>query len=453
MDELSAEDLDLPGIDALVTGLVETRRAIARLQAFEASLLSSTVDVVATCAAARGVDDDRDLPWREVSAEIGAALRMSDRTVQARLGEAAVLVTRFPATHTAWADGLLDQSRVRVIVEVGATLPDAQTRTVYEQTVLPRAAELTPGRLRPVCRTVADRVHPDSISTRHKQARQSRTTRVIDLDDDMSRLLLDGPATLIHAIFDRATQMARTVQQAATGPDPDATTTPEHEDGLPVGDDRTLDQLRADVLTDLLLTAAPTGHGPADAFAGITARAPGHHPRHPAPPRLPQRHQHPGPRRSRGPRPGARDPRDPVRVRADRHPHRPHPRRRHHHQLDPDLHRPAHRHPRQRRPVPTPPRPGPTPGRPRPALPLPRLPATRPPVRPGPHPRPRPRRNHRARQPRTPLPPTPRPQTPHPVDRPTTARRNPGMDQPHRPRLPRPPHPNSPLHPRPPPPF
>nr|WP_274635865.1 HNH endonuclease signature motif containing protein [Microbacterium bovistercoris] len=272
MDELSAEGLDLPGIDALVTGLLETRRAIARLQAFEASLLSSTVDVVATCAAARGVDDDRDLPWREVSAEIGAALRMSDRTVQARLGEAAVLVTQFPATHTAWADGLLDQSRVRVIVEVGATLPDAQTRTVYEQTVLPRAAELAPGRLRPVCRTVADRVHPDSISTRHKQARQARTARVIDLDDDMSRLLLDGPATLIHAIFDRATQMARTVQQAATGSDPDATTIPAHEDGLPVGDDRTLDQLRADVLTDLLLTAAPTGHGPADAFAGITAQ-------------------------------------------------------------------------------------------------------------------------------------------------------------------------------------
>jgi hypothetical protein len=38
-----------------------------------------------------------------------------------------------------------------------------------------------------------------------------------------------------------------------------------------VADERTLDQIRADVLTDMLLTAVPSGHGPADALEKITA--------------------------------------------------------------------------------------------------------------------------------------------------------------------------------------
>jgi hypothetical protein len=309
MDNDPIDELDLPAIDALVTCLVHTRRAIASLQAFEATVMSAAVDVVAARTSATPAGDQatpsvdqKDLPWREVSAEIAAALHMSDRTVQGRLGEAAMLVGRFPATHAAWAAGELDQSRVRVIIDAGCDLPTPDARAAYEARVLPHAADLTPGRLTPVCRTVARELDPESITQRHARARKVRGVRTVDLDDGMSRLLLDGPATLIHAIFDRVTQMARTVQKSAGtrpadrppvnghlvgvgvhyGPEADAARAAERKDTPPApaatdvidgaaADERTLDQVRADVLTDMLLTAVPDGHGPADVLEKIAA--------------------------------------------------------------------------------------------------------------------------------------------------------------------------------------
>jgi hypothetical protein len=302
MDNDPIDELDLPAIDALVTSLVQTRRAIAGLQAFEATLMSAVVDVVAARISANPALDQKDLPWREMSAEIAAALHMSDRTVQGRLGEAAMLVERFPATHAAWAAGELDQPRVRVIIDAGSDLPTPEVRAAYEARVLPRAADLTAGRLTPVCRTVARELDPESITQRHARARKARGVHTVDLDDGMSRLLLDGPATLIHAIFDRVTQMARTVQKSAGtrpadpppinghlvgvgvhyGPEADAARAAERKTAPPAPagaevtegaapDERTLDQVRADVLTDMLLTAVPDGHGPADVLEKIAA--------------------------------------------------------------------------------------------------------------------------------------------------------------------------------------
>src|SRR5690606_7091928 len=66
---------------------------------------------------------EREMPIRALAAEIGAATRVNDRAVQARMGDAAALVERFPLTVAALAEGRIDKSHVDVIQAVGTSLP------------------------------------------------------------------------------------------------------------------------------------------------------------------------------------------------------------------------------------------------------------------------------------------------------------------------------------------
>jgi hypothetical protein len=312
-------NVDLPALDALVEGLVQVQKQVSALQALEASMLSAAVDVVAATMAVRGIHDDQQLPWRELSAEIAAALRVSDRTVQARMGDAAALVQSFPAVHAALRDGRIDRLRARTIVDIGSSVPAGNAREAYESAALARAESLTVGRLGPACRAIADRLHPESIDERHTRARQRRRVGVTDLDDGMSRLFADLPSTLAHAVFDRLTQMAKTVQRGADAASPtgaqaesdgETDTRAEAREETDAGavdavaadagaaaagtaartadapidarvtgagggerrDARTLDQIRTDVFADMLLSGVPDGHGPADLFDRIVAR-------------------------------------------------------------------------------------------------------------------------------------------------------------------------------------
>jgi hypothetical protein len=295
-----ASNIDLPAVDALVEGLIQVQRQVATLQALEASMLSAAVDVVAETMAARGIDDDQQLPWRELSAEVAAALRVSDRTMQTRMGDAAALVQGFPAVHAALGEGRIDRARARTIVDVGSSLPAGSVRAKFEAESLSRAEDLTAGRLGAACRSIADRLDPDSIDERHARAKRRRRVGITDLDDGMARLFADLPAALARAIFDRVTQMAKTVQHGVgesvdAAPDASADAAGGTETGgADAGsidaragtdspgaggggrgtartDERSLDQIRADVLSDMLLTSVPTGHGPADVFTKIAA--------------------------------------------------------------------------------------------------------------------------------------------------------------------------------------
>ena len=87
--------------------LVATRREMARLQAEEASLLAEARRIADDWAA----DEDSasrstsEFPHRSIAAEIAAAWRVSDRTVQRQINDAATLVEDYPETHAALAGG------------------------------------------------------------------------------------------------------------------------------------------------------------------------------------------------------------------------------------------------------------------------------------------------------------------------------------------------------------
>ena len=281
-DPLTTRD-DRARLNAIVDGLLDRRRRIAALQAEEVELLHAAQEFALARHDAFAVDRDApdDIPVRSIAAEIGAATLQSDRTVQARMGDATTLVARFPATLAALRNGKISRAHAAAIVDAGSAIPTDDARDAYETAVLAVAERETVGRLRPVARRLADRAHPVPLDERHRQARRERRVWVADREDGMAELGLTGPAHLIHGAFDRLTQLARAVTDARRRPragDPSADTADRTADddtalrpadGEPPAalfaaedavcrDTRRLDEVRTDVAFDLLLSGHAT---------------------------------------------------------------------------------------------------------------------------------------------------------------------------------------------------
>lgn len=256
---------------------VEAQRAVARAQAAQAAVLAEAHEwAVRVPAAVPGASSrGADLEIRDLAARLGAALRVSDRTVQAQMDAATTLASLFPATLAAWSEGRIDRLHVTAIVEAGSPLTDEPVREWFEERALVLAEELTAAQLRPAVRTLAEHAHPESLTDRHARARARRRVCVTDLDDGMARLVADLPAPLAYGIRDRLTALAHEVAAATSSDDADADgdeviegdhatspghlTSPDRADAAI--DARTIDELRADVFCDLLLSGAPAGHG------------------------------------------------------------------------------------------------------------------------------------------------------------------------------------------------
>jgi hypothetical protein len=298
-------------VDGLVDQVVATRALVNALHAHEMSLLAAASGLVQASADPGGAD----LPMRSLSAELGAAMHVGDRTVQRQLSEASVLVEQFPATHAAVASGAISRAHASVIVDAGWHIADPGVRAAYEASVIAYAREETVARLRPVARLRAERVAPSSLQERHDRARMTRGVRVFDLADGMSELIATLPSVLAHGAYDRLTTLAHEVRDAASDDAEDAGVdqvggasadddsedarvepgSPESESesdsgspsGSPVGQDRaaaapgearadavvrSMDELRADILADLMLAADPAAHEVPTGLAGIRAQ-------------------------------------------------------------------------------------------------------------------------------------------------------------------------------------
>lgn len=284
-----AEESALPAVvwrelDTLVDELQQARVAVAAAQAQETALLARAVDLIETRAEERralGVVFGSELPLREVSAELGTAMRVGDRTVQRRINDAHLLTTRFSATFEAWREGRIDRQHAATIVDEGCCLIDEAARAAYEGLVLAVAEVESAGRMREIARAIAARVDPEASARRRKAAVRGRGVRVVDLDDGMACLLADLPAPLAYAIMDRLTEFAGLVEVAERAERQGAA---EGAEGLGVDGDvdaaeepgsveppRTRGEIRADVLADVLLTATPTAHRgqSGDALIGV----------------------------------------------------------------------------------------------------------------------------------------------------------------------------------------
>ena len=257
---------ELAKLDALVSAASALRMKMRALQAREAQLIHEAARLAGDAHARTSPSRfDAEMPYRTVAAEFGAAFRISDRSVQRMMSEADILITMFPATFASLAAGHIDRAHARVLTEAGAHIDDPSARADFETTALVVAERESASRLRPFAKLLAERLHPRSLTERHEAAATERAVRVIDLPDGMAELVATLPSTMAHAVFDRLSAMARSVLRAAAAEarenqDRENRAREDQADDAPP---RTTDQLRVDILTDLLLAGIPEAHGPA----------------------------------------------------------------------------------------------------------------------------------------------------------------------------------------------
>jgi hypothetical protein len=270
-------DGDNATLAAIVDDVEKCQEMIAAAQAAQMRALARAGDL-ARKQSAQSIARVRehDMALRAVAAEVAGVMKTTDRSVQRQIDEATELVEDYSSTLQAWEDGVITRQHVRVIVETGTVLPP-EHRPAFEAEALAKCAVDTPGRVRGELSLLAEQLHPRTLADRHRDARLRRDVRVMTLADGMSALTTTGPTVLIDAIYDRLTQQARTIVDARTratadlraqadaaqrdtGSVTDATagepaeTSPQQ---IAASDTRTMDQLRADILVDMLLTAAP----------------------------------------------------------------------------------------------------------------------------------------------------------------------------------------------------
>ncbi|WP_409047107.1 DUF222 domain-containing protein [Microbacterium sp. HA-8] len=287
-----AHDDNVDRVDAVAAALAaKYAAAVAAIAAAEAQAMSVLAEAQAVglervAEIPRSAGREAELPLRALAAELGACARQPDRSVQRRMNDAHTLVTRFAASFEALAAGVVSVGHVRAIVEHGVKLTDPEVRAAFEAEALERAASTTPGRLGPQLARLVEQVQPTTFAERHQVARKSGGVWVRDVEDGMSELLLRGPAVPVHGIHDMITHIARdvlnTAHAAQTADAAEAADAAEVEgedaaeaegDGVPV-DSRTLDQVRADVLMEMVLTHRidpQTGEGLGDGHGGLAS--------------------------------------------------------------------------------------------------------------------------------------------------------------------------------------
>lgn len=271
---LDATDAQLAMLADLVASLEAAEATLSSMQAARDGMLAMAGRLAVDIARAGAHPDHGDMAIRTVAAEIGAAQHVSDRTIERRMAEASWLVERFPRVWQTQGGGRITAAHARVIVEAGAHLDDDTDRAAYAAEVVELAEHESPNKLRRMARRIAERFQERSITERHRDARELRRVWVKDLDDGMAELGARGPAVLLHGMFDRLSQMAHAVQEENARAARDAATDGvfDTDDGGPV-DARTVDQLRADLLADLVLTGTPAGHDTEEGLLGeIRAR-------------------------------------------------------------------------------------------------------------------------------------------------------------------------------------
>jgi hypothetical protein len=259
-------------LDELVDLLQSVERTISSLQTARDGVLALGSRWAVEVADQAQHPDGADMAARSVAAEMATALRMSDRTIQRRMAEADWLVTRFPLVWAAQGDGRISAAHARVIVDAAEHLEAAEDRDAYSVQMLALAEVESPNRVARMARRVAERFQPRSLDERHRDAREQRGVWVKDAADGMAELGLRAPSALVRGVFDRLTGMAEAVRTAH--PSGDGGLLSAELDGVnaSAADGRTVDQLRADLALDLLLTGAPAGHDdPSGVLASVAA--------------------------------------------------------------------------------------------------------------------------------------------------------------------------------------
>ncbi|OMH36879.1 HNH endonuclease signature motif containing protein [Tersicoccus sp. Bi-70] len=288
-------------LDAGVSALEDVRRLESWVASTKYRILRET-DHAAQCSHARWIDghpqrafDDDVAPGlshaarlavgeRSAIAEIACALHVSESAAHLLLDQAELLaehLTRTAATLragsiTARAAQLIAQETADYVGALPAVTDEAaedrlrSAIDITEDALLEAASSgMTPARLGVRARQVKERCHPSTFEERECAARAERFVRITPDRDGMARLTALLPGAVAFTIDGRLSSIARSLREAerseATVDSSFGASSADYADAgrAPGGRQapRTVTQMRADVLADLLRGLIPDNPG------------------------------------------------------------------------------------------------------------------------------------------------------------------------------------------------
>lgn len=233
--------------------LVRVMRAETRMAShYEAARMATMVEV-AQCPAgdARSLVE-RDPGVEEFAAdEIRVALRLTRRSAEYELGFAFDLKERLPQVWEALHVGRIDMRRAKEIAHGTSHLPVGTARDVVDR-VIGSAPGLTTGQLRARMQRLCLEADPAEARKRYGEALEER--RVVsepNVDGTANLMGLQLPPHRVAAIRRRVNRIAKGLKHG--------------------GDQRTVDQIRADIYLDLLQGKSVSSTGPARGVVDLQA--------------------------------------------------------------------------------------------------------------------------------------------------------------------------------------
>lgn len=236
-----------------ISELLDVVAATDRMLSGVAAMRAAAIDQLSVWVEAHPVETAKpiaDSRWsaeqaaaRSLVAEVSCLLRMPKGSADRLLAESRAIASRLPGTRQALERGEISYRHAQVLIDQASTLPVA-AQADFEAAVLPAARSLTVPQFERKARRARENAHPESITVRHQRSLADRTAYLSAAPDGMASLTLYAGVDSVTAAFHRATDLALSLQ----GPD----------------EPRTLAQLRADALVDLLIdgvTSAGVGKG------------------------------------------------------------------------------------------------------------------------------------------------------------------------------------------------
>lgn len=235
--------------------LVHVIRARRRLASHvEARFLTDVASLSDVMIADFG--DDPEAASEAAALEMRASLRFTRRRAENTLGLADDVTKRSPRIGAALAAGDIDLPKAQVMAYGTSHLPETQARKVVDQ-VIDDATNMTTGQLAAKLRKLCMAVDPDDAEKRYASAvEQRRLVRESTPDGSANLMIFHTAPNRAGEAFNRVDHIAQSLRSP--------------------GENRTLDQLRADVAIDLLtgrMDYKTTGRGTVDLLVDLATLA------------------------------------------------------------------------------------------------------------------------------------------------------------------------------------
>ncbi|MDJ0953216.1 MAG: DUF222 domain-containing protein [Acidimicrobiia bacterium] len=209
---------------------IRVLKAHEKMRAFYSAQLYQ--DIAAVADAVDAEDMTSECVEESAAAEVAAALKWTRRTADSEMGFAIDLRDRLPQVWQALIAGDIDERRAKVLVAGTTHLPEDTAREVVAS-IIDRAHRYTTGQLHARLRRLCLETDPDEAASRYEHAvEQRRVSTQADESGTAHLFGIDLPPHRLAAGMKRIDDLAKSLRRP--------------------GETRSIDQLRADVLLDLL---------------------------------------------------------------------------------------------------------------------------------------------------------------------------------------------------------